>query len=177
MGAGMSWGGRIPMWQIYKTDKKKKGNERGTHGRWEFWVLSDFVWKEEKLLLCHHPSRGECPVWDKTNLMQQFSVLSEHANITMLFTLKDNNTLVAKPLFHLTTSKRPIDYSKWPLPNIHYDCHLSTIQPLRCRGRPNPHGFECSRWNGKKLQTVTAQNRELKKKTCFCAWNRKITKK
>lgn len=106
-------------------------------------------------------------------------MLSEHANITMLFTSKDKNTLVAKPLFQLTTSKRPIDYSKWPLPNIHYDCHLSTMQPLRCRGRPNQHQVESSRWNWEKTcrQWQHVTDNYKKKKTCFCAWNRNITNK
>lgn len=92
--------------------------------------------------------------------MQQCSKLLENADITMLFRLKDKNTLVAKPLFHLTTSKSPIDYSKWPLPNIHYNCHLSVMQPLE--GQTHT-GSNQAGGMGKYLQRVTACNKELKK--------------
>lgn len=110
-------------------------------------------------------TRGGRAVRNETDLMQQFSRLSEHANITMPFTLKDKNTLVAKPLFHLTTSKRPIDYSKWPLPNIHYDCHLSTMQPP---GQIHT-GLNQADGKGEKKNVQTACNKELKKNSLLHA--------
>lgn len=43
---------------------------------------------------------------------------SKHAGIAMLFTSRDGPTRAVKLLLHLRTSKRPVDYPKWPLPNL-----------------------------------------------------------
>lgn len=81
----------------------------------------------------------------------------------MPFTSRDRRTLAVKLFFHLATSKRPIDYSKWPLPNIRA-CRLGPRRTAAKKEGENPREVKIwSRWKGQQPADSRATWRRIKK--------------